>query len=117
MSFKSYFVHYKNKYGGMVHMTDSSLDVYNQEGEHCVALRKNGAGQIVDASKEFGCKESHDLAPIEKKFRAHKLFKDGSIGKDEEYLSRSEECKKAYKDHGKVYSESEWSKIKPKKAQ
>lgn len=117
MSLKSYFVHYKNKYHGTCHLSENSLDVYDAAGEHCVALRKNGAGQIVDCSKEFGCKDEHDLAPIEQKFRAHKLYKDGNVGKSEEFADRFPVAKEAIAKEGKIYSEKEWDKVKKERAE
>jgi len=116
MSFKPYFAHYKNKYGGMVHMSENTFDVYNKAGELCVALRKDGNGQIKDCSKEFGCKDEHDLAPIEKKFRAHKLYKDGNIAPSEEYAERKAFCDDAISKEGKIYSEYDWNKIKAERA-
>lgn len=86
---KSIVVHYRNKYPkGAVHASDSAIDVYDAEGNHCVALRKNGANQMVCQSKEMGCRDSHDLSPIPKDARVHKLYSDGTIGKSEEASAR-----------------------------
>ena len=91
---KSYVVHYRNKYpGGAVHASESAIDVYDAEGNHCVALRKNGAGQMVCQSKELGCKDAHDLSPIPKDARVHKLFADGTIGESEEASERRKVAK------------------------
>lgn len=89
---KSFVVHYKNKYpGAKVSHSDDSLDVYSADGsEHYVALRKNGAGQILDVSEEMGCRDRHDLAPIPKAARVHKLHADGRIGLDEQAEERRE---------------------------
>ena len=46
---KQWHVHYMNKYPqGRVHSSDSSMDVFDSEGVHCVALRKDGGGNLVD---------------------------------------------------------------------
>lgn len=81
--------HYKNKYpGGSVRSSDSAIDVYDASGEHVVALRKNGADQLVCQSKQLGCRDVHDLAPIPKDARVHKCYKDGRIAPSEEAASR-----------------------------
>lgn len=85
---KSLVVHYMNKFpGGHVRATDDALDVYNAQNEHCVALRKNGAGQWADQSEAFGCKHCHCLSPIPKESR---LWKEvgGKIVKDEDHETR-----------------------------
>lgn len=107
---KSYAVHYKNKYpGGRVDFSDDRLDAYDSEGGHRVALRLNGAGQWVCRSEEFGCIDRHDLSPIPKDSRAHKLHKDGKIGPSEEHAERVVAAKKFMK-NGKVLSEVEYVK-------
>lgn len=81
-------VHYMNKYpGGKVFIADDSLDVYDASGEHVVALRKNGAGQLVCQSEQLGCKHKHDLAPIPKDARLYKM-RDGKVSKDEKFVER-----------------------------
>lgn len=90
---KSLIVHYKNKYPkGRVHASDSSLDVFNDKGEHVIALRKNGAGQMLDESEALGLRDRHDLAPIPKDARVHKVV-DGKIGLSEEAEERAEKAK------------------------
>lgn len=85
---KSWHVHYLNKYpGGSVRSSGSGMDVYNAEGEHVVALRQNGAGQLLDESEALGLRDRHDLAPIPKEARVYKI-KDGKIGKSEEFEDR-----------------------------
>lgn len=85
---KSYVVHYQNKYpGGLVLSSEHSLDVWS-EGEHRVALRKNGAGQWADQSEEMGCVDRHCLAPIPRDARVVKLHKDGRIVRDDQAKSR-----------------------------
>lgn len=69
----SWYVHYKNKYPGCkIFQSEQSFDVYDKDGDHCVALRKSGGGQWVDESAKLGCVEEHCLAPIPKDARVHK---------------------------------------------
>lgn len=97
---KSYTLHYRNKYPkGHVQATENAVDVYDHEGSHCVALRKNGAGQWVDESGAQGCLDKHDLAPIPKDSRLFKEeVKDGAatgrIIKDEKYDERTSKIDK-----------------------
>lgn len=87
---KSWIAHYRNKYPkGSVRSSESAIDVYDAEGGHRVALRKNGANQMVDASEELGCIDRHDLSPIPKDARVHKLYPSGMIGLSEEHEERS----------------------------
>lgn len=77
---KSWVVHYKNKYpDSRVVASDNSLDVYLKDGTHAVSIVKNGAGQWADQSAEMGCRDRHDLAPIPKDSRVHKVV-EGVIG-------------------------------------
>ncbi len=82
---KSLKVHYENKYpGGRVqYIGEGSLDVYGADGRHKVALRDGTC-----CSKQLGCDDAHDLAPMPKNARFRKLFKDGTIGNAEEYDER-----------------------------
>lgn len=93
---KSLYLHYKNKYpGGQVHSTESSLDVYSASGEHVIAMRRDGSGSMIDQSEAFGLRDRHDLAPIPKEARVHKMLKNES-GKDVVGFSEeSEERKKS----------------------
>lgn len=102
---KSLMVHYKNKYhDGEVRMSESSLDAYDSSGRHCVALRKNGAGQFVDQSKELGCEHEHDLSPIPKDARLYKQCpKSGHVIKDEKHDERKKVASKFIVD-GRVES-------------
>lgn len=85
---KSLIVHYKNKYpGAKVIASEDALDVHLKDGSHAVAMRKNGAGQLVCVSEELGCSDRHDLAPIPKDSRVHKVI-DGKIGRDEKAEER-----------------------------
>lgn len=100
---KSLLVHYKNKYPkGQVYASENELDVYNAAGEHVVAIRKNGAGQVVDVSKELGLRDEHDLAPIPKDARCFKV-KGGCVAKDEEHDAR-EKAREEFMDGDKVLS-------------
>lgn len=90
---KSHAIHYRNKYPkGRVTLSEDSVDVFCAGGRHRVALRKNGAGMMVDVSAEMGCEDSHDLAPIPKDARAHKLYSEAGkasrMGKAEEHDER-----------------------------
>lgn len=103
---KSLIVHYKNKYpNAQVTGSEDRLDVFSVHGKHLVALRKNGAGQIVDFSEQLGCEERHDLSPIVKESRLKKLCaKTGCIINDELCDERAEACKK---DHAKFFAKKE----------
>ena len=85
------FLHYKNKYpGGKIEMSEDRLDVYDADGEHAVAVRKSGAGGMVDMSKELGAKHSHDMSPLPKDARLWKNCpKSGAVIKDEKFAERS----------------------------
>lgn len=97
---KSYTLHYRNKYPkGHVQSTENAVDVYDHEGNHCVALRKNGAGQWADESAAQGCLDQHDLAPIPKDARLYKEdIKEGAatgrIVKDDKYDERAPKVEK-----------------------
>ena len=92
---KQWHVHYMNKYPqGRVHSSDSSMDVFDSEGVHCVALRKDGGGNLVDRSEELGCQDRHDLSPIPKDARLYKVCpKQGHIMKDEKFEERKSKVK------------------------
>jgi hypothetical protein len=84
----SLYIHYKNKYpNGRVMQTDTSLDVFNSAGEHVVALRKNGAQQMVCVSEAMGLRDKHCLAPIPKDSRVHKLV-EGKVSFDDKAEER-----------------------------
>lgn len=124
---KSLYVHYKNKYpGGRVVMSDGSLDVYSKSGEHVVALRKNGAGQVVCVSEELGLRDKHCLSPIPKDSRVFKAVsqehKPSKIGKDEKADEREQlaeeflcpvhgdkvlSCEELEKNHGFKFDEKQ----------
>ena len=116
---QSYIAHYKNKYPkGQVKASDSSLDVWDRDGEHVVALRKDGAGQWKCVSKEVGARDEHDLSPIPKEARVHKLYKDGRIAPSEEAAERKEHASKLADEHGgKIPSIDEIEALKKAAAQ
>ena len=88
--YKSAIVHLKNKYpGGHVEATENSIDAYDSAGAYVVAIRKNGADQFVDVSKEVGARDTFCLAPIPKEARVHKLHRDGTLGLDEKHEERA----------------------------
>jgi hypothetical protein len=79
---KSWKIHYLNKYpGGSVESSESSFRVYDKDGDLRVALVKDGGGSWADISAEEGLPDRHDLAPIPKEARVHKLVK-GVVGHD-----------------------------------
>lgn len=81
--------HYKNKFpGGKVIETDHSIDVYDANGKHQIAMRKNGAGQMICKSEEYGLDSKHCLEPIPKDARVHKRSADGKHGLSEEHEER-----------------------------
>lgn len=69
--------------------SDSSLDVYSKSGEHVVALRKNGAGQMVCVSEEYGLRDKHCLSPIPKDSRVFKV-NESKVSKDEKADEREQ---------------------------
>ena len=74
----SYVVHLKNKFpGGRVAETETAIDAFDKAGIHQVAMRKNGAGQWVDKSKEVGAAGEFDLAPIPRDARVHAVTSEG----------------------------------------
>lgn len=97
---KSLRVHYMNKYPGcQIMASDSSFQVY-LNGALKVSLMKNGAGQWLCNSKEVGADDCHDLSPLPKDCRFMKLYKDGSVGRAEEYAERHPKALAMAKDHG-----------------
>ena len=81
---KAKHVHLENKYPeGRVISTENSIDAWDKFGNHVVALRRNGCGQMVDESEKHGCKDSFDLAPIPREARVRKVLKNGNLGDDE----------------------------------
>lgn len=103
---KSWIVHYRNKYpGGRVDVSESALNVFNSDGQHCVSLRKDGAGGLVCVSKEMGCLHEHDLSPIPKDARLWKMDKvSGAIVRDEKHKERSALVEKFMDEEGRVVS-------------
>lgn len=110
---KSYLVHLRNKYPlAQVQVSDSSLMVL-KDGEILCALQKDCHGW-KDIQKEVGARDAFDLSPIAKDYRAHKLHKDGSVGRDEEYEARHalavEHAKKV--PCGRVFDEKKCEELK-----
>ena len=100
----SYLVHLKNKYpSARVFGSETSIDVYSLEGEHLIALRKNGAGQWQDEGEKLGASDKFCLAPIPKDARVFKLYGEGHGAKSEEHLERSKLCQQFVR-NGKVPS-------------
>lgn len=102
---KSAVVHLKNKYPtAKVVPSDTSVDVFSDEGVHLVALRKDGQGMWVDRSEEFGCRDKWCNAPIPRHARHWQLRDDGSIVKHEHYDARRPVAVSYEKELGKVPS-------------
>lgn len=106
---KSLALHYQNKYpDGHVNHTESSLDAYDNAGALVVSLRRDGHGKIVDQSKENGALDSHDMCPIPKNARVHKLCGlTGHMKLDEKAAERKAAALKLAVD-GKVLSIKEY---------
>jgi len=113
---KSWLVHYSSKYpGGRVVCSAESIDVWSSDGDHCVHIEKSGAGQWMDRSEEYGCRDRHDLSPLPKNARFMKLYPNGNVGHSEEYAERVEiAADLASKNGGKVPSLEELQKKDPK---
>lgn len=108
---KSYVVHLKNKYpGSRVEFAEDKIDVISPEGDLLIALRKNGAGQLIDCGTELGALKAFDLSEIPKNARCFKLFKDGKIGQSEEIEARREVAAKIAKD-GEILSVDQYKKM------
>lgn len=106
---KSWHAHYMNKYlGGYCEESDTSFKVYNGEGKLVVALAKGGDGGWHDKSEEMGLSGKHDLSPIPKDARVHKIV-DGKIGRDEEADER-EELRNEFERDGVILSCEELKK-------
>ena len=86
---KSYRVAALNRYPGCsVQSSESSFNVFDAKGIHIIAIEKNGAGQWVDRSREYGLSGEWSLAPIPRDARVHKLSKSGDIVLDERHEER-----------------------------
>nr|BFD59648.1 hypothetical protein CKG001_17550 [Bdellovibrio sp. CKG001] len=85
----SFVVHYKNKYPkARVEHNEDQLNVYAQDGSLLVALKRGGGGALVDVGEQLGAKDKHDMSPLPKNARVHKLTVDGKIALDEEHADR-----------------------------
>lgn len=105
---KSYVAHYRNKYpGGRVDFSENHLDAYDKDGTLRVALRIGGGGVLLDKGDELGASDKHDLAPIPKNARVHKLTKDGKITLDEKAAERKQAVEKLVSG-GKIHSIAEY---------
>lgn len=98
---KSYVAHYKNKYpGAKIEFSESHLDVTDADGVLRVALRIGGGGVLLDKGEELGATDKHDLSPIPKNARVHKLFADGRLGVDDLASERRVAAKVLAEAHG-----------------
>lgn len=108
---KSLLVHYKNVFpGGRVVATETSLDAYDADGNHRIALRTTGAGSLKDVGSEVGASDDHCLSPIPKNTRAYKLYKDGKVALSEEGAARLK-MSAVLAVNGKVLSIEEYEKM------
>lgn len=111
-----YLAHLKNVYpGGHVDLREDSIDAFDAEGVHRVALRKNGAGQWTDVGSMVGAKDQFSLDPIPKDARVWKHYskkgEDGGVRLSEEHEARAAYAKSVMKD-GRVPSIVELEKQK-----
>jgi len=106
---KSWKVHYMNKYpGGHCESSECCFKAYDKDGKLRVALEKGGDGGWHDRSEEYGLSCRHDLSPIPKDSRVHKVV-DGKIGRDDLGDER-ESLREEFMKDGKVLSCEELSK-------
>lgn len=90
----SIVVHYKNKYPkARVEHNEDQLNVYAQDGTLLVALKRGGGGALVDVGEQLGAKDKHDMSPLPKNARVHKLTVDGKIALDELHAERRPEAR------------------------
>ena len=107
---QSYRVHYMNKYpGGRVVSSASAMDVYDKDGVHVVSLERDASG-LVDRSKQNGARDCHDLSPIPKDSRVHKVV-DGSIVEDDLAADRKQ-LRSQFMEGSKVLSCADLQKAK-----
>lgn len=108
---KPYAVHYLNKYpGGRVDYSEDRLDAYDAQGAKRVSLRLGGNGLVADVGAETGAVDKHDLSPIPKNTRVHKLHTNGSVGLDDLAESRREQSAALASD-GKILSIEEYKAL------
>lgn len=106
---KSWHVHYQNKYpGGYCEESETSFKVYNGEGKLVVCMSKGGDGMWHDRSEEMGLSGKHDLSPIPKDSRVHKVV-GGKIGKDD-LADEREELRNEFEREGRIPSCEELEK-------
>jgi hypothetical protein len=101
---KSYYVHLKNKYPQAQIAAGAESLIVSHEGEILCAVVKDGGGSWRDAKSEYGARDEFSLAPIPKEARAHKLYKDGTVGRAEEYDVRIKKGRELAAKDGKVKS-------------
>lgn len=69
----SWKAHYLNKYpGGSVEGSENSFRVYDADGKLRVSMEKSSSGMEC-TSAQNGLSDAHDLAPIPKDSRIHKI--------------------------------------------
>lgn len=108
---KSYAVHYLNKYpGSRVEFTETKLSVFSAVGLLLVAIILGGNGAIQDVGDELGAQDKHDLGPIPRNTRVHKLHATGKMGLDEEAAVRRQQAQALAVD-GKILSIEEYKKL------
>lgn len=84
-----FVVHYKNKYPGChIDHSEDHLNVYDQEGNLQVAIKRGGGGALVDLGEQLGAADKHDVSPIPKNTRVYKLTADNKIQLDEKHAER-----------------------------
>lgn len=116
-----YLAHLKNVYpGGHVDLREDSIDAFDAEGKHRVALRKNGAGQWTDVGSMVGASDKFSLDPIPKEARVWKHYSkygepghDGGVRLSEEHEERAAFVKSVMVD-GRVPSIAELAKAEKK---
>ncbi len=109
---KSLAVHYMNKYpGGQVNHTEHTLDVYDNQGVLSVSLRRDGHGKIVDQSQDLGAIDKHDMCPIPKNSRVHKICAETGRIKLDEKAAERKKAARAIEVDGKILSLKEYAAL------
>lgn len=98
-----FVVHYKNKYPGCrIDHSEDHLNVYDQEGNLKVAIKRGGGGALVDLGEQLGAADKHDVSPIPKNARVYKLTAENKIQLDEKHADRRPVAKALAEQFGKV---------------
>lgn len=85
----SWKAHYLNKYpGGSVESSENSFRVYDAAGKLRVSMEKSSSGMECTSEKN-GLEDAHDLAPIPKDSRIHKIV-GNKIVRDDKADEREE---------------------------